>query len=152
VRTTLDRILSLSVSAGHEEGFGGLAARFGPDGVEPRSQARSDPPSDTGGMTGSGATSPLAAVAAKDRNPPRADTSAGIELDYHFITDWYRPRNQQTVAAGAMRNVKRPSRSAVRRSYRNTPERIQGGASGRHYGIYEIRRDRIEIERMACPV
>ena len=30
--------------------------------------------------------------------------------------------------------------------------RSQGGASGRHYGIYEIRRDRIEIERMPCPV
>lgn len=29
--------------------------------------------------------------------------------------------------------------------------RSQGGASGRHYGIYEIRRDRIEIERMPCP-
>jgi integrase len=30
--------------------------------------------------------------------------------------------------------------------------RSQGGASGRHYGIYEIRRDGIEIERMPCPV
>lgn len=30
--------------------------------------------------------------------------------------------------------------------------RSQGGASGRHYGIYEIRRDRIEIERMPCPM
>jgi integrase len=30
--------------------------------------------------------------------------------------------------------------------------RSQGRASGRHYGIYEIRRDRIEIERMPCPV
>ena len=30
--------------------------------------------------------------------------------------------------------------------------RSQGGASGRHYGIYEIRRDHIEIERMPCPV
>jgi integrase len=29
--------------------------------------------------------------------------------------------------------------------------RSQGGASGRHYGIYEIRRDHIEIERMPCP-
>ena len=29
--------------------------------------------------------------------------------------------------------------------------RTQGGASGRHYGIYEIRRDSIEIERMSCP-
>jgi integrase len=28
--------------------------------------------------------------------------------------------------------------------------RSQGGASGRHYGIYEIRRDRIEIEKMPC--
>lgn len=30
--------------------------------------------------------------------------------------------------------------------------RSQGGASGRHYGIYEIRRDRIEIEKMPCPL
>jgi integrase len=30
--------------------------------------------------------------------------------------------------------------------------RSQGGASGRHYGIYEIRRDHIEIEGMPCPV
>src|ERR1700730_3093525 len=30
--------------------------------------------------------------------------------------------------------------------------RSQGGASGRHYGIYEIRGDGIEIERMPCPV
>jgi integrase len=30
--------------------------------------------------------------------------------------------------------------------------RSQGGASGRQYGVYEIRRDRIEIERMVCPV
>ena len=29
--------------------------------------------------------------------------------------------------------------------------RSQGVRSGRHYGIYEIRRDRIEIERMPCP-
>jgi integrase len=34
----------------------------------------------------------------------------------------------------------------------NITGRSQGGASGRHYGIYEIRRDRIEIERMPCPV
>jgi integrase len=34
----------------------------------------------------------------------------------------------------------------------NITGRSQGGASGRHYGIYEIRRDRIEIERMTCPV
>jgi integrase len=30
--------------------------------------------------------------------------------------------------------------------------RSQGGASGRHYGVFEIRRDRIEIEKMPCPV
>ena len=28
----------------------------------------------------------------------------------------------------------------------------QGGSSGRHYGIFEIRRDRIELEKMPCPV
>lgn len=30
--------------------------------------------------------------------------------------------------------------------------RSQGDASGRHYGIFEIRRDRIELEKMPCPV
>jgi integrase len=28
----------------------------------------------------------------------------------------------------------------------------QGGASGRHYGVYEVKRDRIELEKMPCPV
>jgi integrase len=28
----------------------------------------------------------------------------------------------------------------------------QGGSSGRHYGVYEIRRDRIELQKMSCPV
>jgi hypothetical protein len=30
--------------------------------------------------------------------------------------------------------------------------RSQGTASGRHYGVFQIRRDRIELEKMVCPV